>query len=71
MKLYFHIYYNALQFFAEKARTIEVNLKGDIIRTYFPRVPLAEKITESMKAEFKQNAVRISRDEKIKSLFEW
>ena len=71
MKACFHTYYNALLFFAEKTRTIEVNIKGDIIRTYFPRLPLAEKITESMRAEFKQSAVRISRDEKIKSLFEW
>ena len=45
MKYYFHAYYNALIFFKNKIGTIEVDLKGDIVKVYFPHLPIAEKIT--------------------------
>jgi hypothetical protein len=68
MRGYYHTYYNAIEFFRAKTSTIEVSLKGQILRTYFPRLPLAGAITDEMKEDFKNNAVRISREEKIKSL---
>lgn len=41
MKYYYHTYYNALIFFGKKTGTIEVDLKGEIVKTYFPKLPIA------------------------------
>lgn len=43
---YYHTYYNAIEFFRGKTSTIEVKLKGQILRAYYPRLPLAEAITD-------------------------
>ncbi len=62
MKYYYHTYYNAVIFFRKKTGTIEVDLKGNIIKVYFPKLPIAEKITEEMEQEFKIGVKRVSRD---------
>ena len=71
MKMFYNKYYEALQFFREKTLTIEVNFNDNLTRIFFPEIPLCSKITPTMINDFKENAVRISQEEKLKSLIKY
>lgn len=62
MKQYYDLYYKALEYFEKKTGSIEINLKENIIKIYFPMIPLTENITDEMVDTFQQQVVRISRN---------
>lgn len=68
MRMFYESYYESLDFFKSKTLTIEVSFNNSLTKVYFPKLPICDKMDESMIAEFRQDAVRISQDEKIKSL---
>jgi hypothetical protein len=68
MKLFYNKYYEAYDFFKRRTATVEVNVYDNLVRLYFPVIPLCHKITEQMEERLVAEAERISHEEKIKSL---
>ena len=68
---YFRKYYEAYTVFREKTLSVEAEVFGNLVRLYFPRLPLCDKLTPKLEEKLIENAERISHDEKLKSLMEF
>ena len=71
MKMFYDKYYTAYKFFKSKTISIEANVFGNLVKLYFPKLPLCEQFTDEFKERMIENAERISQDEKLKSLIEF
>lgn len=46
--MFYFKYYEAYDFFSKNTATIEANIFDNMIKLYFPRIPLCDKINEKM-----------------------
>jgi len=45
MILYYNKYYEAYKFFKKKTITIEASVFNNLVKIYFPSIPLCDKLT--------------------------
>jgi hypothetical protein len=46
MKMFYDKYYTAYKFFSSKTISIEANVFGNLVKLYFPKLPLCEQFTD-------------------------
>lgn len=60
MKMFYDKYYDAYEFFNKRTLTIEASIFGNLIKLYFPKIPLCDKISEKLEEKLVNEAERIS-----------
>lgn len=60
--MFYNKYYEAYEFYQKKSVSLEVNVFGNLVKIYFPKIPLCDKLTEKYEERLIQEAERISQD---------
>jgi hypothetical protein len=48
MTMFYNKYYEAYEFYKKKTLSLEINVHGHLVKLYFPKIPLCNKITQKL-----------------------